>query len=63
LDVAILAQMLLQNGIYGGQQYLDSTEIEDFTRQQFPLNDNRRGLGFDKPLPNPEDGGPTCELV
>ncbi len=63
LDVAILAQMLLQNGIYGGQQFLDSTEIEDFTRQQFPLNDNRRGLGFDKPLPNPEDGGPTCELV
>ena len=63
LDIAILAQMLLQQGVYGGFTYLDTTEIEDFTRQQFPLNDNRRGLGFDKPLPNPEDGGPTCELV
>ncbi|RUA27921.1 MAG: glycosyl hydrolase [Bacteroidetes bacterium] len=63
LDVAILAQMLLQEGVYGDINYLDTNEIEDFTRQQFPLNDNRRGLGFDKPLPNPEDGGPTCELV
>jgi beta-glucosidase-like glycosyl hydrolase/CubicO group peptidase (beta-lactamase class C family) len=63
LDVAILSQMLLQKGVYGGVKFIDSTEIEDFTRQQFPLNDNRRGLGFDKPLPNPEDGGPTCELV
>ena len=63
LDVAILAQMLLQKGSYGGFNYIDSVEIEDFTRQQFPLNDNRRGLGFDKPLPNPEEGGPTCELV
>jgi len=63
LDVAILAQMLLQNGEYGGEKYISSKEIEDFTRQQFPLNDNRRGLGFDKPLPNPEEGGPTCELV
>ena len=63
LDVAILAQMLLQEGVYGDTKYLDSTEVEDFTRQQFPLNNNRRGLGFDKPLPNPQDGGPTCELV
>lgn len=63
LDLAILSQMLLQNGIYGGQTFLSKQQIEDFTRQQFPLNDNRRGLGFDKPLPNPEEGGPTCELV
>ncbi len=63
LDVAILAQMLLQKGIYGGTTFLDSSEIEDFTRQQFPLNDNRRGLGFDRPLSDPSEGGPTCPLV
>lgn len=63
LDVAILAQMLVQNGIYGGTQYIDSNQLEDFTRQQFPLNSNRRGLGFDKPLPDPSEGGPTCALV
>jgi beta-glucosidase-like glycosyl hydrolase/CubicO group peptidase (beta-lactamase class C family) len=63
LDVAILSQMLLNNGIYGNTELLDSNEIEDFTRQQFPLNHNRRGLGFDKPLPNPIYGGPTCEYA
>jgi beta-glucosidase-like glycosyl hydrolase/CubicO group peptidase (beta-lactamase class C family) len=63
LDVAILAQMLLNKGTYGTMEFLDSNEIEDFTRQQFPLNHNRRGLGFDKPLPNPINGGPTCEYA
>ncbi|MCK5857084.1 MAG: serine hydrolase [Bacteroidales bacterium] len=63
IDIAVLSQMLLQQGVYGGEKYLDSTEIEDFTRQQFPLNDNRRGLGFDRPITNLEEGGPTCELV
>ncbi len=59
-DLAVLAQMLLQNGSYGDQEFIDSTILEDYTRQQFPLNNNRRGLGFDKPLPNPIEGGPTC---
>jgi beta-glucosidase-like glycosyl hydrolase/CubicO group peptidase (beta-lactamase class C family) len=63
LDVAILAQMLLQQGVYGDVRFIDSTEIEDFTRQQFPLNDNRRGLGFDRPIPDPSEGGPTCPLA
>ena len=63
LDVAILAEMLLQQGSYGGVQFIDSAEIEDFTRQQFPLNDNRRGLGFDRPISDPEEGGPTCPLA
>jgi beta-glucosidase-like glycosyl hydrolase/CubicO group peptidase (beta-lactamase class C family) len=60
LDVAILSQMLLQKGNYGGQQYLSAEVIEEFTRQQFPITGNRRGLGFDKPLPNHQDGGPSC---
>lgn len=51
-EVAILLQMLLQNGEYGGKKYLKASTVEEFTRQQFPKNDNRRGLGFDKPIPN-----------
>ncbi len=45
-----LLEMLLNKGIYKGKQYLKDTTVEEFTRVQFPENDNRRGLGFDKPL-------------
>ncbi len=60
-DVAKMMQMYLQEGFYGGHQYLKSETIEEFTRQQFPLDDNRRGLGFDKPLPIYDRKGPTCK--
>ena len=62
-DLAILMQMLLQGGHYGGKTYLNSNTIAQFTKMQFPLNDNRRGIGFDKPDPNDRDDGPTCESV
>ncbi len=62
LDVAVIMQMLLQNGMYGGEVLLDSTVIADFTKVQFPENKNRRGLGFDKPAPKGEPG-PTCDLA
>ena len=48
-DLAKMMEMYLQYGHYGGVQYLDSTSIAEFTRVQYPKNDNRRGLGFDKP--------------
>jgi CubicO group peptidase (beta-lactamase class C family) len=63
LDLAILSQMFMQEGSYADSIYLSKEVMEDFTRQQFPLNHNRRGLGFDKPLPNHQEGGPTCPLV
>ncbi|MCD4682630.1 MAG: serine hydrolase [Bacteroidales bacterium] len=62
-DLAILMQMLLQGGSYGGKEYLNSNTISQFTKMQFPLNENRRGIGFDKPDPNERDDGPTCESV
>ena len=49
-DLAKLWQMLLNGGHYGGLQYFQPATIDTFTRVQFPENDNRRGLGFDKPL-------------
>ncbi|MGM0612360.1 MAG: glycoside hydrolase family 3 N-terminal domain-containing protein [Bacteroidota bacterium] len=59
-DLAAIMQMLLNNGYYAGTKYLDSSTIKEFTRRQFPLNNNRRGIGFDKPLPDNQEGGPTC---
>ncbi len=59
-ELAVLMQMLLQNGYYGGHQYLRESTIHQFTKQQFPLNENRRGIGFDKPEPEDRDKGPTC---
>ena len=50
LDLAKVYQMLLNDGIYGSTQYLKPETVYEFTRVQFPENDNRRGLGFDKPL-------------
>lgn len=50
LDLAIYMQMLLQKGSYKGKQFLKPTTVNEFTRIQYPENDNRRGLGFDKPL-------------
>lgn len=49
-DMAKLFQMLLQGGEYGGKRYLNPQTIREFTRCQYPENDNRRGLGFDKPI-------------
>ena len=48
-DLAKLIQMYLEGGEYGGKRYIGEETIQEFTRYQFPENDNRRGLGFDKP--------------
>lgn len=46
-DLAILYQMLLNNGVYQGRRYLQPETIRLFTDYQ--RNGSRRGLGFDKP--------------
>jgi len=46
-DMAVIMQMLLNKGSYGGRNYLKPATIELFTEKQFPKN--RRGLLFDKP--------------
>ena len=45
-----LFQMYLNDGKWNGKQIISKETIREFTRYQFPENDNRRGLGFDKPL-------------
>jgi CubicO group peptidase (beta-lactamase class C family) len=51
----------LQGGEYAGQQYIQPQTIREFTRVQFAGNQNRRGLGFDKPAITPIQGSPTCK--
>jgi CubicO group peptidase (beta-lactamase class C family) len=48
-DLAVLMQMNLQNGYYGGKQYLADQIIPLFSKTQ--QTDNRRGLGWDKLQP------------
>lgn len=46
-DVAKIMQLQLQNGSYGGKQFLQKNTVKKFTTKQF--DENRRGLGWDKP--------------
>lgn len=63
-DLAVLMQMLVNGGTYGGKRYLSESVVRDFTKCQFCAPSgagNRRGLGWDKPVRG--KGGPTCECV
>ncbi|MBN1926329.1 MAG: serine hydrolase [Prolixibacteraceae bacterium] len=48
-DLAKIMQFYLNKGSYGDFHYLNSATVNEFTRIQYPKNENRRGLGFDKP--------------
>jgi CubicO group peptidase (beta-lactamase class C family) len=60
-DFAKLMQMLLNEGAYGGKRYFDPATVQLFTSQQY--EDNRKGLGFDKPEPDTSKVSPTGELA
>lgn len=49
-DLAILYQMLLNGGTFGGKKYLKKETIDWFTSYRTPIS--RRGMGFDKPEKN-----------
>jgi len=51
-DLMKLMELYRRMGEYGGQQIIAKNVLEDYTKIQFPGNNNRRGLGFDKPLLN-----------
>ena len=48
-DLAVLFQMLTNDGVYGGVQYFEKKTIQSFTTTKYSYN---RGLGFDKPRAN-----------
>jgi beta-glucosidase-like glycosyl hydrolase/CubicO group peptidase (beta-lactamase class C family) len=61
-DLAVIMQMLLNNGSYGGEKFLSEEVIREYTKCQFCEDDNRRGAGFDKPVRDNSDG-PTCNCI
>ncbi len=64
-DLAVMMQMFLNWGAYGGKRYISEKTVKEFIRCQYcgiDTVDNRRGLGFDKPVRDGE-GGPTCNCV
>lgn len=60
-DLAVLMQMNLDKGYYGGLRYLLPGTVPEFALQQFPKTKNRRGLGWDKP--EPAGNGPTSNYA
>jgi beta-glucosidase-like glycosyl hydrolase/CubicO group peptidase (beta-lactamase class C family) len=60
-DIAVIMQMLLNKGSYGGERYFKPKTVKLFTSQAYP--DLRRGLGFDKPEGDPKKGNPTADIV
>lgn len=57
-DLSKVMQMLSNYGYYGGRTYFNPQTIVEFTTTQF--EENRRGLGFDKP--EPTGNGPTSDF-
>jgi CubicO group peptidase (beta-lactamase class C family) len=51
-DLMKLMELYRRMGQYGGEQIIGKEILEKYTKVQFPENNNRRGLGFDKPLLN-----------
>ena len=60
-DLAIIMQMLLNNGTYGGTRFFDEDIMKKYNKRHYESLGNRRGLGFDKPAIG--GGGPVSELA
>jgi CubicO group peptidase (beta-lactamase class C family) len=52
-DMAIVYQMLLNGGEYGGKRYFEESTVKLFTEK---ANNGHRGLGFNKPSPGARKG-------
>ncbi|RLZ06985.1 hypothetical protein EAH69_12070 [Faecalibacter macacae] len=57
MDMAKLMQMYLNRGSYGGQQFIKSEILEQFSAKQYPSSN--RGAGFDKKLVKSIKGAST----
>jgi beta-glucosidase-like glycosyl hydrolase/CubicO group peptidase (beta-lactamase class C family) len=59
-DLAVLMQMNLQNGRYGGTDFFHSPVVTEFSHPQ--VAGNKRGLGWDRGDPSKPEG-PTSRLA
>jgi len=55
-DLLKLIEMYRRLGSYGGEQIISSEVLREYSSYQFPELEIRRGLGFDKPLLDENDG-------
>jgi beta-glucosidase-like glycosyl hydrolase/CubicO group peptidase (beta-lactamase class C family) len=60
-DVAVMMQMMLNGGVYGGREFITKETLDIFISYHFIENENRRGLGFDKALLEYEDHRSNCK--
>ena len=59
-DLAVVMQLYLNKGVYGGDTIIKENIIEQYTSSPYYIsNKNRRGIAFDKPVRDGA-GGPTC---
>lgn len=61
-DLAVMMQLFMNKGEYGGRRYIDSATLAECTRCQYCV-DNRRAIGFDKPETNHLKVSPVCQCV
>jgi CubicO group peptidase (beta-lactamase class C family) len=59
--LAVIMQMLLNKGTYGGQRFFKPETVDLFTRKQF--TNNRRGLLFDKPETDSSKQSPCAKAA
>lgn len=57
-DLLKLIEMYRRMGSYGGEQIIQEEVLKEYSSYQFPELKIRRGLGFDKPLLNENNGTP-----
>ena len=57
-DLASIMQLFIKNGSYAGNQFFTETIRTRFTKKQY--ENNRRGIGFDRPR---ENGCGTCSKL
>lgn len=60
-SLAVIMQMLLNEGTYGGTRYLKPETVRLFTRKYDKDGQNRRGLIFDKPDLTDPDKSPAAK--
>ena len=53
-NLAVMLQLLLDGGAANGMQFISEETINYFTSAPFAENENRRGIGFDKPELDPD---------
>ena len=60
-DLAVIMQMMLQKGNYGGTNLLEEKTVEEFTKRQ--SRQSRRAWGWDKPSVERDNGGNAGDLA